>query len=201
MKEPKIIAETHDGITKISIADKLLQENEIWVEGEITVPVVNEIISLLHIIEQRCANDAEGIIVADVRLFIAGPGGSISAALNLANYLKHTPLNITGIAVNSCASSSALIWLACKNREILPYSRLMLHEVSHMVCENIRYRTAKVEEILSDLSKLNDDVYELIAEVFGKTKEAVRGLLHGKDYYLSAKDVENMGIATIVDTL
>lgn len=201
MKEPKIITETNSGVTKISIADKLLQENEIWVEGEITVSIVNEVISLLHIIEQRCANDAEGIIDADVRLFIAGPGGSISAALNLANYLKHTPLNITGIAVNSCASSAALIWLACKNREILPYSRLMLHEVSHMVCENVRYRTEKVEEILSDLSKLNDDVYKLIAEVFGKTKEEVRGLLHGKDYYLSAKDVENMGIATIVDTL
>lgn len=201
MKEPKIITETHDGTTKISIADKLLEENEIWVEGEITVPIVNEIISLLHIIEQKCANDADGVINADVRLFIAGPGGSVSAALNLANYLKHTPLNITGVAVNSCASSSALIWLACKNREILPYSRLMLHEVSHMVCENVRYRTEKVEEILSDLSKLNEDIYGLIAETFGKTKEEVKELLHGKDYYLSAEEIQNMGIATIVDTL
>ena len=201
MNAPRIISETRYGTKDMSIADVLLQDNEIWIEGEITIPLVNEIISLLHIIEKRCGDKNNGIIDTDVRLFISGPGGSISAAMNLIELLRNTPLCVTGIAVNNCSSASALIWLACENREIFPYSRIMLHETTHMICEDLRYKVDRLEEIVADLKKYNNSTYGVIAKAFGKTKEEIRELVGGKDYYIYADELERMGVATIVNTL
>ena len=201
MNAPRIISETRYGTKDMSISDVLLQNNEIWIEGEITIPLVNEIISLLHIIEKRCGDKNNGIIDTDVRLFISGPGGSISAALNLINYLRNTPLYVTGIAVNNCSSASALIWLACENREIFPYSRIMLHEVTHTIYEDVRYTAERVAEILDDMNRLNDDIYKLVANAFGKSKEDIKEIIKGKDYYINADEIQKLGVATIVDTL
>ena len=201
MNAPRIISETRYGTKDMSIADVLLQDNEIWIEGEITIPLVNEIISLLHIIEKRCGDKNNGIINTDIRLFISGPGGSVAGAMNLVNYIKHTALSVTGVAVNNCSSASALIWLACENREIFPYSRIMLHETTHMICEDVRYKVDRLEEIVADLNKYNDSAYEVIAEAFGKSKEEIQELISGKDYYIYADELEKMGVATIVDTL
>ena len=201
MNAPRIISETRYGTKDMSIADVLLQNNEIWLEGEVTMSAVNEVISLLHIIEKSCGDKNNGIIDTDVRLFITGPGGSVNAALNLANYIIHSPLNITGIAVNNCSSASALVWLACGTREIFPYSRIMLHETTHMICEDVRYKVDRLEEIVAELKRYNDLAYEIIAEAFGKSKEEIRELIGGKDYYIYADELERMGVATIVDTL
>ena len=201
MNTPKIISETRYGTKDMSIADVLLQDNEIWIEGEITIPLVNEIISLLHIIEKRCGDKNNGIIDTDVRLFISGPGGAVGACLNLARYLRQTPLSVTSVAINNCSSASALIWLACENREIFPYTRIMLHETTHMICEDVRYKADRLEEIVADLKRYNDSAYEIIAEAFGKSKEEIRELIGGKDYYIYADELERMGVATIVDTL
>lgn len=201
MNTPRIISETRYGTRDMSISDVLLQDNEIWIEGEITIPLVNEIISLLHIIEKRCGDKNNGIIDTDIKLMVSGPGGSVAGAMNLINYIKHTPLSVTGVAVNNCSSASALIWLACENREIFPYSRIMLHEATHMICEDVRYKVDRLEEIVADLKKYNDSAYEIIAKAFGKTKEEIRELIGGKDYYIYADELEKMGVATIVDTL
>lgn len=201
MNTPKIINETRYGTKDMSISDILLQNNEIWLEGEVTMSAVNEVISLLHIIEQRCAHNNDGIIDTDIKLFITGPGGSVNAALNLANYIKNSPLNITGIAVNNCSSASALVWLACETREIFPYSRIMLHEVTHTIHEDIRYKAERIAEILEEMNKLNENIYELLAESFSKSKEEIEKLIGGKDYYIYADELEKMGVATIVDTL
>uniref|UniRef100_UPI0040568C79 ClpP family protease n=1 Tax=Acetatifactor sp. TaxID=1872090 RepID=UPI0040568C79 len=202
MKEPSIVTENHNGTNTMSIADKLLQDNEIWLEGEITISAVDTVISLLHILENRAANSMDGIINADVRLLIAGPGGSASAALNLANYLKHTPLSVTTVAVNNCSSSSALIWLAGEERQIFPYSRLMFHEVRHITVEDSRYKVDRIKEIHDDMTRLNDEIYKLIGEQIGIDKEDVEEMIAGKDFYLSAQEALHLGFATeIVDTL
>ena len=201
MNAPRIIHETRYGTKDMSISDVLLQNNEIWLEGEVTMSAVNEVISLLHIIEKSCGDKNNGIIDTDVRLFITGPGGSVNAALNLANYIKHSPLNITGVAVNNCSSASALVWLSCGTREIFPYTRIMLHEVAHTIYEDMRYKADRVAEILEEMNKLNEDIYKLVAESFGKSKEEIKELIKGRDYYISAGELEKMGVATIIDTL
>lgn len=201
MNAPRIISETRYGTKDMSIADALLQNNEIWLEGEVTMSAVNEVISLLHIIEKSCGDKNNGIINEEVRLIVTGPGGSVNAALNLANYITHSPLNITGIAVNNCSSASALVWLACGTREIFPYSRIMLHETTHMICEDVRYKVDRLEEIVAELKRYNDSAYEVIGKAFCKTKEEIEELIGGKDYYIYADELEKMGVATIVDTL
>lgn len=202
MKEPRIIAKEEGVVENMSIADKLLKDNEIWLEGEVTISQVNKIISLLHIIEQKSALENDGIINEDVRMFIAGPGGSIGAALNLANYIRNTPLRISTVAVNNCSSSSALIWLAGGQRQILPYSRLMLHEVSHVTSEDFQYDIERIKRIYEDLTKLNNEVYRLIAHAIKKDEKEVKDMLAGKDLYLSAQDALAQGFATeIIDTL
>ena len=201
MNAPRIISETRYGTKDMSITDVLLQNNEIWLEGEVTMSAVNEVISLLHIIEKSCGDKNNGIINEEVRLIVTGPGGSVNAALNLASYITHSPLNITGIAVNNCSSASALVWLACGTREIFPYTRIMLHEVTHTIYEDVRYKAERIAEILDDMNKLNEDIYKLVARAFGKSKEEIRELMKGKDYYINADEIQKMGVATIVDTL
>lgn len=202
MKEPRIIGRTPTGMEDMSITDKLLQNNELWLEGEITVSQVNRIISLLHIIEQKSALENDGIINEDVRLFVAGPGGSIAAALNLAHYLRNTSLRITTVAVNNCSSASALVWLSGEQRQILPYSRLMFHEISHVTSEDFHYDIERIKRIYDDLTKLNSEVYRVIAHAIEKDEKEVKEMIAGKDLYLSAQEALMQGFATeIIDTL
>ena len=77
----------------------------------------------------------------------------------------------------------------------------MLHEVTHTIYEDVRYKAERIAEILDDMNKLNEDIYKLAARSFGKSKEEIRELMKGKDYYINADELERMGIATIVDTL
>ncbi len=183
------------------ISDKLIKDNELWLEGEITPQSVDLVISALHLIEKKCTN-REGIIDGDVRLLIAGPGGSISAALNLANYLKNTPLNVTTTAVNNSYSASAIVWLAGDRREILRYSRVMFHEVKHFVREDSSYSIEKVKEVYNDLNRLNNNVYKIMSDAIGKDKKYIKNMIGGKEVWLSAKGALERGFATeIIDTL
>ena len=191
MREPSFV----EGASHMRISDKLLQNNEIWLEGEVTTSEVDKVISLLHIIEQRCTNE-DGVINGDVRLFIAGPGGAISPALNLANYLKNTPLRVTTVCINTCASASAIIWLAGTRREILPHSRLMFHEVKHFVREDDSYSIEKIKEIYNDLNRLNNNVYKIMSDAIGKDKKYIKNMIHGKEVWLSAKTALKIGFAT-----
>lgn len=77
----------------------------------------------------------------------------------------------------------------------------MLHEVTHTIYEDVRYKAERIAEILDDMNKLNEDIYKLVARAFGKSKEEIRELMKGKDYYINADEIQKMGVATIVDTL
>ncbi len=196
MKEPRISEKRNNMIENMSIADKLLEDNEIWIEGEITVSQVNRIISLLHIIEQKSASENDGIINDNVRILIASAGGSIEAALNLVNYLKNTSLKVTTVAVNNCFSAAAIIWLAGEQRHILPFSRLMFHEISHVTSEDFHYDIERIKRIYDDLTKLNSEVYRVIAHAIEKDEKEVKEMIAGKDLYLSAQETLEEGFST-----
>lgn len=197
MREPSII----ESGSHLRISDKLMKDNELWLEGEITPQSVDLVISALHLIEKKCTNQ-DGIIDGNVRLLIAGPGGSISAALNLANYLKNTPLNVTTTAVNNSYSASAIVWLAGDRREILRYSRVMFHEVKHFVREDTSYSIEKINEIYNDLKRLNNNIYKIMSEAIGKDKKYIKNMIHGKELWFFSKEALEHGLATeIIDTL
>lgn len=193
MREPSFI----ESGSHLRISDKLMKDNELWLEGEITPQSVDLVISALHLIEKKCTNQ-DGIIDGNVRLLIAGPGGSISAALNLANYLKNTPLNVTTTAVNNSYSASAIVWLAGDRREILRYSRVMFHEVKHFVREDTSYSIEKINEIYNDLKRLNNNIYKIMSEAIGKDKKYIKNMIGGKEVFFSSKAALECGLATIV---
>ena len=75
-------------------------------------------------------------------------------------------------------------------------------EVSTLNAEIARLKREN-EELKNTKEELVKDKVALISRAYnsGKTKEEIRELVGGKDYYIYADELERMGVATIVNTL
>ena len=126
-------------------------------------------------------------------------GGQVYALLSMVQTLKNAqekgfiiPTISTG---KSMSCGSLLFAMGTDNyRYIDKYSTLMIHEVSTGCC-------GKVEEIKADVNeaaRLNQLVFELMAESCGKTKNYFIDLIHEKnhaDWYLDANESVRHNIA------
>lgn len=65
---PTIIRETSEGMTRLPIADVMLQRREIWLTGEITSEVADAVIAqILHLGTPRASGE-------EITLYIDSPG-------------------------------------------------------------------------------------------------------------------------------
>ena len=67
-----------------------------------------------------------------VNIFICSPGGSVFAGMEIANAIRASKAQVNTIIAGLAASIAAVIWLAGKERYVLPYSLLMIHGSSHL---------------------------------------------------------------------
>lgn len=67
-----------------------------------------------------------------VNIFITSPGGSVFTGMELVNSIQNSKAQVNTIIAGMAASIAAVIWLAGKERYVLPYSLLMIHGSSHL---------------------------------------------------------------------
>lgn len=203
MEEPKLIFRNRNGSEQASISSILFKDNEIWIDEDITQESVNSVIAQLHLIEKECASELNPNPNMNVTLYVSGYGGCATAAMNLCNYIRCSPLSITTVAVNSCYSSSAMIWLSAEKRKIMPHTRIMFHNSSWNVGTSQKRLTAtEVMRIYQMLSETDEHMYNMIAEKTNIDKGKLKKSIDGKELWLTAQEAFDKGYATeIINTL
>ena len=189
----RIIKETVRGIDIVDLEDELLQSREIFLTGGVDANTTNELIKQLMYLERE---DDE----AEITLYINSPGGEVTSGLAVYDYMTLMKAPIRTVSVGTAASMGALLFLAGDKRQMLPHTRIMIHDPSY---SNADMSGKKPHEIQHELDKLNETrqiIAQIISEKTGKTLEEVYEVTANDTYY-NAEEALKFGLATeIIDS-
>ncbi|MCR5106852.1 MAG: ATP-dependent Clp protease proteolytic subunit [Lachnospiraceae bacterium] len=189
----RIIKETVRGIDIVDLEDELLQDREIFLTGGVDANSTNELIKQLMYLERE---DDE----AEITLYINSPGGEVTSGLAVYDYMTLMKAPIRTVSIGTAASMGALLFLAGDKRQMLPHTRIMIHDPSYA---NADMSGKKPHEIQHELDKLNETrqiIAQIIAEKTGKTLQEVYEVTANDTYY-NAEEAVRFGLATeIIDS-
>ena len=189
----RIIKETVRGIDIVDLEDELLQSREIFLTGGVDANTTNELIKQLMYLERE---DDE----AEITLYINSPGGEVTSGLAVYDYMTLMKAPIRTVSIGTVASMGALLFLAGDKRQMLPHTRIMIHDPSY---SNADMSGKKPHEIQHELDKLNETrqiIAQIISEKTGKTLEEVYEVTANDTYY-NAEEALKFGLATeIIDS-
>lgn len=148
-----ILRETVRGIEVVQIEDELLKNREIFLVDDVNPESSNELLKqLMYLEKEDCTKE--------ITLYINSPGGEVISGLAVYDYISIMKAPVRTVCIGSAASMGAILFLAGRKREMLPHTRIMIHDPSY---RNRDFSGYKPHEIQYELDKLN------------KTRENLRG--------------------------
>ncbi len=183
-----VIRETVRGIDIVPIEDELLLKREIFLVEEVDSRTCNELIKQLMFLE---AEDDE----KEITIYINSPGGEVVSGLAVYDYMTLMKAPVRTVCIGTCASMAAILFLAGDRRQMLPHTRVMIHDPSY---SNANMSGRKSHEIQHELDKLNEvreTTAGIIAEKTGKTLEEIYAVTADDTYY-NAREAVDFGLAT-----
>ncbi len=189
---PCIIRETSEGLSRVPIADLILQRREVWLTGEITGGLADSIVcQLLHL----GGEDLE----AEITLYIDSPGGSVSAGLAVYDVMRAVPCRIRTICVGTAASMAAVVFAAGDTREILFHGEVMIHDP--LVNGGISGSALAVQDKSDRLMQTRKTLCGILAAHTGKSLKQIYKAT-AKDTYFNAEEAVGFGLADrIIDRI
>ena len=118
---PQIIEETNLGIQRFDIRDAMLASRELELSGPVDSESVAVIIRGILYLQKVDA-------AAPITLFINSPGGEVSSGLALYDVMQAASCPIRTVCLGLAASMAALLFIAGDTRDMLPHSRVMVHD-------------------------------------------------------------------------
>ena len=188
--QPQIIRETAEGLNRLDIRDEMLGRREL----ELMTPVNTESCAVINralLYLQR--QDPE----APVTLYINSPGGEVQSGLALYDVMRAVSCTIRTVCLGMAASMAALLFIAGDEREILPHSRIMIHDP--LIGEGAGGSALSVKARADDLMRIRDITAGIIARHSGMSLERVFELT-ASDTYFEAKEAVEAGLADRIIT-
>ena len=189
---PTIIRETSEGMTRLPIADVMLQRREIWLTGEITSELADAVIAqILHLDAEEPGEE--------ITLYIDSPGGSVTAGLAIYDVMQAVSAQIRTVCIGTAASMAAVLFAAGDRREILRHGEVMIHDP--LVSGGISGSALAVQDKSDRLMAKRKVLCGILAKHTGKTiKQIFR--VTGKDSWYGAEEAVAFGLAdTVIDKL
>lgn len=118
---PCIMKETSNGMFYYTIADEMLANREIECTGEINAESVNSLIRQIRYLARQDPN-------AEITIYINSPGGEVPSGLALYDVMKAVKCPIRTVCVGTAASMGAILFAAGDQRDMLPHSKVMIHD-------------------------------------------------------------------------
>ena len=186
---PYILEEREMRATQIDIFSRMMGERIIWVAG-----VINDNMST---IVQAQLMFLDSIGSDDIKMYVNGPGGSVSAGLSMIDIMNYISCDVNTVNMGMAASMDSLLLGAGKKgkRLSLPNSRVMIHSVSSG-CEGT-YADMKIS--LIETEKINDKVFNLLGLYCDKDPEIIKKDAN-RDYWMSATEALEYGIIDSIIT-
>ena len=189
---PSIVKETSNGMSVCSIQDDMLLNREIECVGEIDADSVNSVIrQLRHLARQ----DPD----REITIYINSPGGEVASGLALYDVMKAVKCPIRTVCVGTAASMGAVLFAAGDQRDMLPHSKVMIHDP--LICACPSGSALKVKGISDSLMQSREDVAQILAKQTKKTIEEIYEKTVA-DTWFSADEAVAFGIADrIIDEI
>lgn len=183
---PAIIKETSNGYFQLSLMDELMAKREIYCLGEINMDSVSSLILQFRYLEQQDPD-------AEITLFINSPGGAVADGLALYDIMQNISCPIRTVCMGTAASFGALLFLSGDKREILPHSKIMIHDP--LIAGNGLTGSATLLNTKIDaLMKTRETLAGIIAKHTGKTMEEIYEKT-AQDTWFSADEAIAFGLA------
>lgn len=184
-----IIKETSNGYDLIRIQDDMLMHREIELVGEIDDQAVNALIRELRYLDRQ---DPDTEIV----MYINSPGGSVDCGLALYDTMQAISCPVRTVCVGLAASMAALIFVSGANRDMLPHSRVMIHDP---LIVQTGGSALKLKAVSDDLMETRRIVAEVIAQHTGRSLDDILAKT-ATDSYFRAEDAVKFGLADHIIT-
>lgn len=188
--QPQIIRETAEGLNRLDIRDEMLDQRVLElmtsVDAESCAVVIR---GLLHLQRQNPT--------APITLYINSPGGEVQSGLALYDVMQAVSCPIRTVCLGMAASMGALLFIAGDEREILPHSRVMIHDP--LIGAGAGGSALSVKARADDLMRIRDITAGVIARHSGMSIERVFELT-ASDTYFEAEEAVEAGLADRVIT-
>lgn len=185
---PNVLKESARGIECIRLDDELFNSRTVFLTEPVDVQTSAELIKQLMHLEHE-DNESE------ITLYINSPGGEVISGLAVYDYISAMKAPVRTVCIGTAASMGAILFLAGDKRQMLPHTRLMIHDPSYGH-HDIGGR--KSHEIQHELDKLNEARESLARIIANKTGKSIRTIykLTANDTYYSAEEAIAFGLAT-----
>ena len=181
---PVVIEQTPRGEVQYDIWSRLLKDRIVFLGRAIDDHVANLLVAQLLYLE---AEDAE----KDVIMYINSPGGSVTAGLAIYDAMQYIRCDVTTVCVGQAASMGAVLLAAGSSgkRQILPHSRVMIHQPHGGAGGTARDIEIQAREIL----KLRGVLNSILEKHSGRTLAEIEEHTD-RDYFMSAAEAIDYGL-------
>lgn len=183
-----ILKETVRGTDCIRIEDDLLSKREIFLTEEVNAATSNELLKQLMYLEGQDAGQ-------EITIYINSPGGEVISGLAVYDFISLMKSPVRTVCTGTAASMGAILFLSGQKREMLPHTRLMIHDPSFSGGSIGGKKSHEIRHELEKLDEVRTALAEIIAEKTGKSIEEIYDVTSDDTFY-SAKEAIEFGLAT-----
>lgn len=183
-----ILKETVRGTDCIKIEDELLSRREIFLTEEVNAETSNELIKQLMYLERQDSGK-------EITLHINSPGGEVISGLAVYDLISLMKSPVRTVCTGTAASMAAILFLAGEKREMLPNTRLMIHDPSFSGGSIGGKKSHELRHELEKLDEVREALAKIIAEKTGRPLEEIYDVTSDDTFY-SAEEAIAFGLAT-----
>ena len=180
---PTVLEKSATGERAYDIWSRLLKDRIIFLGQEVDDYITNLIIAQMLFLDREDGH-------RPIEFYINSPGGSVSAGLALFDVMNTISAPVNTTCVGLAASMGAILLSGgTGTRSALPHSRIMIHQVS----SGFRGTSADIRIQVNETNKLEDQLFEILANATGKTKKQIAKDCD-RDYYMNADEAKTYGL-------
>lgn len=186
-----IMRESSRGIDLYTPETWLMQERILFFTEEVNPESCNQLIEYLLFLDK----DQPG---QEITLCINSPGGQVDSGLAAYDTMQMLKSPIRTVCIGTAASMGSILFLAGKKREMLPHTKLMIHDplLAGLSGPQMALQLKKEADRLLQLRNVLGGIISersgmTLKKVFEKTRE---------DCFLTADEAVEMGLATGIIT-
>lgn len=184
----EILTDTSGGPRAVNVESGLLKNRKIFLTEEINATVCKLLIEQLLWFE----NEAPG---EEIVIYINSPGGCVHDGLAVYDTIRMISSPVRTVCIGTAASMGAILFLAGEKREMLPHTRIMIHDPSYAGGSYSGKKPHELETELNNLRRVSNLTNALIAERTGQSLEKVCRCTR-EDSYFDAEEAIRFGLAT-----
>jgi len=185
---PSVVEKTVRGERAVDIYSRLLTDRIVYIGTELDDGVANVVIAQLLHLESESPE-------SPINLYLNSPGGSVTAMLAVYDTMQFVRPAVATTCVGQAASSAAVLLAAgaAGQRQVLPHSRVILHQPSGGGQGTLPDLAVHAKEI----ARLRAEMEQILSHHTGQDVDQLREDTD-RDLILSADEAVAYGVADAV---